>query len=252
MHTSKVLRSLDFQYRPLEGSVTVDVSVFCPHYHTLDRVGVVSPGLEDGVRGTGYALLALTTAFYDVLRAHTADFFDYPHHFAFLDANEAGVRTRSGRLPLDTATMGAPWGGLDVWPDSNWITAPGTVTGMLKKVFDWQISRLFWPEDFTTPQGAEPLLPAHVLALLRTRLKTVYYYNTTLPTIAIHVTQQVEDLVQKSLARLPTMTGMALHPAPSQQGVQPPATDFPYVARYRHVKVQDFLSEMASCFASGA
>jgi hypothetical protein len=74
----------------------------------------VAPYLEEGVLQTGYALLALTTAFYDVLRARTAEFFDYPHHFALLDVNDAGVRTRAGRLPLPQAALGSPWGALDV------------------------------------------------------------------------------------------------------------------------------------------
>lgn len=252
MHTSKVLCSTDFHYSPLPARAGIrgDFSTFCPQYHPLDRVGVVSPYLEEGVRQTGYALLALTTAFYDVLRARSADFYDYPHHFAFLDASATGVQTHGGRLPLDHATMGAPWGGLDVWPDSNWIVVPGTVTGMLKKVFDWQISRLFWPEDFAADADASRL-PAHVRALLSTRLKTVYYYNTAAPTMAIHVTQPVEDLVSRSLARLPNALGTALPPMPVQHGTDLAADGFLYVARYRQVSVPDFLDAMATCFETG-
>jgi len=136
----------------------------------------VSPCLADGIRYTGYALLALTTAFYDLLRARAVDFFDYPHHFAFLDINHAGVRTHAGRLVLDHAAIGSPWGGLDVWPGSNWIVGPGSASGMLKKVFDWQISCLFWPEDLCTGSD-EPRFPSYIRRLLSTQLKTVYYYT---------------------------------------------------------------------------
>jgi len=208
---------------------------------------VVSPYLEEGIRHVGSALLALTTAFYGVLRTRTADFFDYPHHFAFLDANQTGVRTRLGRLALEHAAMGAPWGGLDVWPDSNWIVSPGSASGMLKKVFDWQISRLFWPENFVV-EPDEPRYPAYVRRLLSTRLKTVYYYNTTAPTLAIHATPQVEALVCKSLQRLPEAlsTQYPMHPSPESA---PATTDgFPYVAPYRQVGVVAFLEAMARCF----
>jgi hypothetical protein len=249
MHTSKILRATDFQYWSLEGNAPTraDFPTFCPDYQALDRIGVVAPYLEDGIRHAGYALLALTTAFYDVLRAHTADFFDYPHHFAFLDANATGVRTRIGRLALEHAAMGAPWGGLDVWPDSNWIVAPGSASGMLKKVFDWQISRLFWPADFSVGPD-EPRYPAYVRRLLSTRLKTVYYYNTTAPTLAMHATPQVEALVCQSLQRLPeaVSTRSPVHLSPESA---PLTTDgFPYVARYRQVSVAAFLEAMTGCF----
>jgi hypothetical protein len=249
MHTSTILRSTDFRYWSLAGEerLSADFGTFCVGYHALDRVGVVSPCLEDGIRYTGYALLALTTAFYDRLRVRAVDFFDYPHHFAFLDINHAGVRTHAGRLLLEHATLGSPWGGLAVWPDSNWIGGLGSAAGMLKKVFDWQISRLFWPEDLR--MGAdEPRFPFYIRRLLSTRLKTVYYYNTLTPTIAIGATPQVAALVEKSVQRLPEavralyMVAMPSHHAPDA------ADGFPYVEQYRQIGVEAFLEAMAHCF----
>lgn len=97
MHTSTMLRAEDFTYRSVASPApgVTDFQTFCPGYHPLDRVGVVS------------------------------------------------------------------------------------------------ISRLFWPESF------------HVRRLLATRLKTVYYYDTTAPTIAIAATAPVEALVLRSFQRLP-------------------------------------------------
>ena len=91
MHTSKILQSSDFQYweKRDSGWVAVGFESLFPDYHQLDRVGVVAPGMEEGVRQVGPALLALTTAFYDVHRAaRRNDFFDYPQHFAFLNIRE--------------------------------------------------------------------------------------------------------------------------------------------------------------------
>lgn len=247
MHTTKVLRSVDFHYWQVEqdGLVQVDFDTFCPHYHAQDRIGVVSPSLEAGVLHTGYALLALTTTFYDGLRARSTDFFDYPQHFAFLDVTEEGVYTQGRRLQLDLETLGGPWGALDVWPDSNWILASGSVGGMLKKVFDWQINRLFWPEDFM-PSAHSASLPSYVRAILSARLKTVYYYNTRRPNLEIHVAPPVADMVQRGIARLPHVPGASMASLPLHHAALSTDGDLPYIECYRQVNVQDFLTVMAA------
>jgi hypothetical protein len=144
MHTSTRMGAGDFQFwhHTASGARQVDFAAFCPDYHELDRVGVVSPALEDGVLQTSYALLALTTAFYDCLRARYLapnpsparldagrvemsmarsqddGFFDYPQHFAFVGAEGANVYTGSGLLPLSTPQLWDGWSWLDVWPDA--------------------------------------------------------------------------------------------------------------------------------------
>ena len=238
MHTSKLLKASDFQYWRLteDERISVDFEGFCPDYHELDRVGVISPCFEDGILHTGDALLALTTAFYDVLRSQGADFFDYPQHFAFIGASGDVVHTRGERLPIDQ--IGTGWGNLDVWPDSKWIPTTGSVTGMLKKVFDFQINRLFLPHGFK-PGSDESSLPAYALKMLGTRLKAIYYYNTPLPNVEVCGSQQVANLLQKSIAECPSVESGIEHPTQS---------DFPAVGRYQQVSVDDFLADMASCF----
>jgi hypothetical protein len=249
MHTSRELSSTDFQYGCLEESTLrqAGFAAFCPDYQVRDRVGIVSPYLEDGILHTGYALLALTTAFYDRLRAQSDTFFDYPHHFAFLDATAAGVALHDQRLALPLEALGSPWGGLDVWPDSNWILTAGDVTGMLKKVFDWQISRLFWPNGFVSARTADQL-PVHVWRLLRTRLQTVYYYNTPHPTHEIRATQIVETIVQRSIARLPQESHRTVLARQLANATGNPADVYPYTERYQHVSVDAFQTDMAFCF----
>ena len=190
MHTSSALRSTHFQYRRIgtDARTHVGFSAFCADYHDQDRVAVVSPRLEDGILHTGYALLALTTAFFDAQRARGGDFFVYPQHFAIIGADRSGVATGAGHLELalDDAGIGSAWGWLDVWPNSNWFTAPGTPTAMLRKIFDLQINRLFWPQDFAAEDAhcAEPL-PAYARRILERRLKSVYYYRSPAPTVEI-------------------------------------------------------------------
>jgi hypothetical protein len=252
MHTTTVMRAVDFQYWHVDahGQRTQgDFASFCPQYHIQDRIGVVVPRLDTAVYQTGYALLACTTAFYEVLRQRTAAFFDYPHHFAFCDVNEDGVATHGQRLQLSLEALGSPWGALDVWPESNWIVASGSASGMLKKVFDWQINRLFWPEAFL-PSPGEAAFPDYVRKIFSARLKTIYYYNTAHPTLEIHVTPPVEAMLQRSLSRLPEVpegrTAMAADTMPVQD------TTVPSVRHYRQVPVQAFLTAMQPCFADTA
>lgn len=233
MHTSKVLQSSDFQYvrRATDGNADAGMRVLFPDYQVSDRIGVVSPRVEDGLVHVSYALLGLTTTFYDRLRSRTANFYDYPQHFAFLGATADGV------------SLEATWGNLDVWPDSQWLFAPATATAMIKKVFDFQINRLFWPQTLA-PRSGEERHPRYLRKMLGTRLKSVSYYNALNTDLEILVTQRVEDLVGASLARLPAAAGAVMQ------------RDFAHIGEHgrlyrechRHVSVQEFLADLDACF----
>ena len=198
-------------------------------------MGVVSPTLEAGVYQTSYALLALTTAFYDRLRARGGDFFDYPQHFAFVGAEGDSICTGNGPLPLTKPKLWDAWSWLDVWPANKWVPTPVTATGMLQRVFDYQINRLFWPRSLQ-PQGNEAALPAYVWKMLRTHLKAVYYYDNfdsnqpqqTGQPVELRVASNVTSVVQESLDRLPAAREFT-HPLLLSQC-------------YEVVDVEDFLS----------
>lgn len=225
MHTSTRLSSADFHFfrHGSAGLQPMTFADFCPDYHELDRIAVVSPTLEAGVYQTSYALLALTTAFYDRLRARGGDFFDYPQHFAFVGAEGDHVYTSNGSLPLTTPKLWDAWSWLDVWPVNKWVPTPVTATGMLQRVFDYQINRLFWPRSLQ-PGENEPALPAYVWKMLRTRLKTVCYYDNfdsnqpqqTGQPVELRVASNVTSVVQESLDRLPTARNFT-HPLPLSQ-----------------------------------
>lgn len=219
MHTSTRLAATDFHYgqRTSAGTVPCTFADFCPNYHELDRVGIVSPRLEDGVLLVGRTLLALTTAFYDCHRGRAGDFFDYPQHFAFVGATEAGVQTASAAA-TNTPELWAAWSWLDVWPNHKWITVPPTATGMLQTVFDFQINRLFWPRHLLPAGGEEPL-PGYAYRMLRTRLKSVYYYAlateepSSVSTVEVRVSGAAQQLWQESTATLPA--SVHCHPTDS-------------------------------------
>ncbi|ETX01953.1 MAG: hypothetical protein ETSY1_05345 [Candidatus Entotheonella factor] len=251
MHTSQILQSSDFQYwqREHDALVPSDFQTCFPDYLCTDRFGVVSPHFEDGALHTRYALLAATTTFYDHLRARGGEFFDYPHHFAFFDVTTEGIAIRGGRQALDQNTFGA-WSSLDVWPESQWIHALGSVKGMLQYVFAWQINCLFWPESFMPAASVEPF-PHYVRPLLAARLKTVYYYDAAHPDVEIHVNDNVEDMVrERCLSRLPE--GVREAALSSSMAASSSESRFPYIERYRRVSVDAFLADMAPCFQNAA
>jgi hypothetical protein len=234
MHTSTLLTSADFAYgRGEAGDDTpADFAALFPDYHELDRVGVVSPNLEDGVLFTGASLLALTTAFYDVQRAKGGEFFNYPQHFALIGGAGDRVWTRQGLVPRTEPLLGYTYGNLDVWPDTNWIVAPPTAAGMLQQVFALQINRLFWPESLVS-DGSGPPLPDYARSLLRSRLKSVVLYGTTSPTTGIRALPRAMDVLTKSRNKLP--------------GNVPPCTLHDLDALHQ-IPTDEFLAMMTACF----
>ena len=240
MHTSTVLSAADFtySYRPPNSFVedAAQFSKLFPDYNPLDRVGVVSPRLEDGVLGVGVALLALTTAFYDEERRRGRAFFDYPYHFALLGGEGWDVFSHRGPIDHTTQVMEATWGNLDVWPETNWQLAAPNATVMLRKVYSLQINRLFWPETPITPPD-EPQLPKHARALLQSRLKSVFLYDSASPNCTVRGSQRAQDMVASSVRRLP---GSKELPALLAENA------------FRQVTPEEFLASVEASFAKGA
>jgi hypothetical protein len=240
MHTSNRLAASDFSFWQSRDRVDspISFSTFCPGYHELDRVGVVSPCLEDGVLYTGQMLLSLTTAFYDSHRARAAKFFDYPQHFAFVGADSEGICTNGNRLLPHTPHLWDAWSWLDVWPANKWITALPTANAMLERIFDYQINRLFWPYMLKPTPGENPL-PDYAYKMLHTRLKSVHYYSPqfgsadTLPVFEVRPSSTAAELLDESIARLP-------------EAVQPPLLPSTIANRFQPVAVREFLGTMRS------
>lgn len=252
MHTSQVLSARDFEYRQRSGNgfERVPFESFCPDYHESDRTGVVSPLLEDGILHTALAILGLTTAFYDAWRARTDDFFIYPQHFAILDISAEGVNAGSGRLRLDRDRLGWPWGNLDVWPDSQWVPSDGSVSGALKSAFDLHINRLFWPESFV-PDPGEDRLPEYAMKIMRTRLKSVFYYHSGEPNIEIRGNSNPKKVADQSVWRLSQLEGLSAERLPMADDEAASETGHCSVERYRRVEPDQFLDDVGDCFESG-
>ncbi len=102
------------------------------------------------------------------------------------------------------------------------------------------------------PSSGEADFPDYMRKILKARLKTVYYYNTSHPTLELRVSQPVEALLQRSIARLPQAPNGFEAASESPDTAPSVDTDFPYMSGYRHVRVQDFLTAMQPCFADAA
>lgn len=273
MHTSTRLVSTDFHFvqHAASGDHAVGVTSFCPDYHPQDRVGVVSMHLEQGVLHTSYALLALTTHFYDHLRGQKDEFFDYPQHFAFVGTEQGRELEEGGaqeavlvgnlQLAAETPQLWNAWSWLDVWPEAKWVTAPATATDMLKRVFDYQINRLFWPRNLTPGrvQAEDPAskLPAYLWKMLKTSLKSVYLYGEIDVTsgteegvdpwamlggecIEVRGENAAQEIVQESLVQLPAPLLMTTGLIPGLDMAQ--ATHTPQL--FTRVQPQAFLATL--------
>lgn len=214
-----------------------------PDYHPQDRVGFVSPRLEDGIYGLSAAVLGLATGFYDRLRSKGDAFFDYPLHHAFIGAEGARVHTRSGDLDLSIGEVGGAWGWLDVWPETNWHLCPATPVSMLEAVFRHQVNRVFWPASFM-PDKVDAPLSHYARQLLGARLKSVWYYDGEDGDLEVRAAGGAADVIRESLERLPS-GGTGNRPALDRTAGRRIDN------RFKAVEPEAFLEDMSACFTDG-
>ena len=245
MHTSERITQSDFVYRRRQGSKSkvLSFSDAYPDYHPQDRVGLVSPRLEDGVFGLAGAVLGLATGFYDCLRSQGGEFFNYPQHHVFIGGRDARVHTRNGDQDLSIQEMGSPWGWLDVWPETNWHLCAATPASMLEAAFRLQVNRVFWPASFM-PEEVDRPLSHYAYQLLRGRLKSVWYYGCEDGNLEVRASGSAADVIRESLERLPRGGAESFN---EMDKASLPWT----VNRFRAVKPEVFLEDMSVCFTDG-
>ncbi len=242
MHTSERIAQSDFVYRRLSGSES-DILSFAdayPDYHPQDRVGLISPRLEDGIFGAAAAVLGLATGFYDCLRSKAKPFFNYPQHLVFIGGQGSSIHTRNGDFNLTVEEWGGPWGWLDVWPETNWHLCPSTPVSMLDAVYRHQVNRVFWPASFLPDEVDRPLKD-YARRLLSSRLKSVWYYDSPEADVEVQASESAADIIKESLERLPRPGVDDLHTGK-------PASRQCIYNRFKIVEPQAFLQDMAVCF----
>lgn len=245
MHTSERITQADFAYRRRQDSKSevLSFSDAYPDYHPQDRVGLVSPRLEDGVFGLAGAVLGLATGFYDCLRSKGGEFFNYPQHHVFIGGRAGRVHTRNGDRDLSIPEMGSAWGWLDVWPETNWHLCPATPVRMLEAVFRHQVNRVYWPVSFMPGDVHQPL-SHYAYKLLRGRLKSVWYYGCEVGNLEVRASGAAADVIRESLERLPR--GGAKSYNEVDKAARPCN-----VNQFKAVEPQAFLEDMSICFTDG-
>lgn len=239
MHTSSVLNHHDFKcYKSVEGEFReADFNQIFNEYHPQDRLGIISPCLEDGIINTAGTLLCITTHFYDHLRAKGLPFFNYPQHFALIGGKGDQIQTGMGSLKLNIGETGAPWGWLDVWPETNWIICPANASAMLDQVYRLQINRLMWPATLTGVADGNKL-PDLTRRFLKNRLKSVFLYGSEKPNIRISTSKAASDIVSESIAKLPD----------SILDHNPDLTEDTEINYFESISNDCFLETMSVCF----
>lgn len=73
---------------------------------------------------------------------------------------------------------------------------------MLRRVSNFQINRLFWPDALSAEEAPQAdLLLGHARRIMRCRLKSVYYYNPPAPTVEINAAQPAVKIVEEGVGR---------------------------------------------------
>ena len=122
MHTAKELTSDSFRLT-LKGQPASLFDIF-PGFEERDRLGVVvrQPG---GALGASALILAAITAFYDIQRSRSSDFFIYPDYYLFHVGQSHGNH-----------------GMLDIWPRHKEVVVPDDPEELLRAINDRAITRL--------------------------------------------------------------------------------------------------------------
>ena len=136
MHTTTVMRSVDFQYWHVDehGQKTQgDFATFCPQYHIQDRMGWLCHVLT-----RPYTRQAMH--FSRSPRRFTTCCASARRPFSIIRTISLFAMSMRTVSPRTGNGSSSPWrhlaahgGALDVWPESSWILASGSASGMLKK-----------------------------------------------------------------------------------------------------------------------
>jgi hypothetical protein len=156
MHSSRELRSSAFEVRV--GGAPATLADVLEGFEAADRVGVVARR-PCAVVGCSALLLAAITAFYDVQRARSANFFVYPDYFVFHVGGRLGRHNR-----------------LDIWPPHKEVVVADEPEELLRAVNDRGITRLLVEDG---APGDRDGFARETLASARSRVRTAIAYSAT-------------------------------------------------------------------------
>src|ERR1700759_3352939 len=128
-----------------------------PGFEDRDRLGIVVRR-PCGAVGASALVMAAVTAFYDVQRERSADFFIYPDYFVFHVGRKLGSHNR-----------------LDIWPPHKEVVVADEPEELLRAINDRGVTRLL-VEDGAPGDGG---IARETLASAHARLRTAIAYAGT-------------------------------------------------------------------------
>jgi hypothetical protein len=152
VHSSRELRSSSFRIT-IDGAPAT-LSDVLPGFEDRDRLGLVVRR-PCGVVGASALLLAAVTAFYDVQRERSPDFFIYPDYFVFHVGRKLGSHNR-----------------LDIWPPHKEVVVADEPEEVLRAINDRGVTRLV-VEDGAPGDGS---FARETLSSARARIVTAVAY----------------------------------------------------------------------------
>lgn len=153
MHSARELRSSDFRI-DIDARRT-DLPGLFEGFSEHDRLGLVM-SRPCGAVGASALICATVTAFYDIQRSRSDDFFVYPDYFLF----------HVGRRLGDHA-----W--IDVWPARKEVLVDDDPQAILEAIADRGVTRLLVEDGVP----GEPELEAETLASVRARIESCLAYS---------------------------------------------------------------------------
>jgi hypothetical protein len=155
MHSSQELRSSLFEITVDDREVGL-VDLF-EGFGEHDRLGVVVRR-PCGAVGASALITATITAFYDLQRARSSDFFIYPDYYLFHVGGPLGDHRR-----------------LDIWPPRKEVIVQDDPTELLGAINDRAITRLVVEDG----EPGDPELERDALATARARIATCLAYSAS-------------------------------------------------------------------------
>jgi hypothetical protein len=155
VHSSKELRSSSFEITVGDRELRL-VDLF-EGFGEHDRLGVVVRR-PCGAVGASALITATITAFYDIHRARSADFFIYPDYYLFHVGRPLGDHRR-----------------LDIWPGHKEVVVPEDPAQLLEAINDRAITRLVVEDG----EPGEPTLEPEAVASARARIATCLAYSAS-------------------------------------------------------------------------
>jgi hypothetical protein len=153
VHSTRELASSSFRIEVDGEHATVDDVL--PGFSDADRLGVVVRR-PCGAVGSSALLLAAVTAFYDIQRERSEDFFIYPDYFVFHVGRKLGSHNR-----------------LEIWPPHKEVVVADEPEEVLRAINDRGVTRLL-VEDGAPGEGA---FARETLASARARILSALAYT---------------------------------------------------------------------------